>query len=168
MAVMLGHLNQASMRVPGHPSSSPVPSVVVQSPTRARHRWPLRWIFTAIAFAVLGGQPSRVALCLILRNNVGNGTLPANLSRWSISGWVQRGGRVMAAGWVDTQQQQRGRCGASPLHAVPDYLHHTISNRPNPKPADCLESGRPSPTPTCIPTRAIRFTTSSAVSIPAS
>lgn len=52
--------------------------------------------------------------------------------------------------------------------SVPNSLHHAISNRPKPKPADCFESGRPSPIPTCSPTRVIRLAMSSAVSIPAS
>ena len=39
----------------------------------------------------------------------------------------------------------------------------TSSNVPQPHPAELLESGRPSQTPTCAPTRARRFRTSSAV-----
>ena len=39
----------------------------------------------------------------------------------------------------------------------------TSSNVPHPHPAELLESGRPSQTPTCAPTRARRLRTSSAV-----
>jgi len=54
------------------------------------------------------------------------------------------------------------------LQTVPDYLHHTSSNKPNPRPAESFESGLPSPIPTCNPTREIKLATSESVSIPAS
>ena len=66
----------------------------------------------------------------------------------------------------------RARPSAAAPHlacqSVPDSFHHAISNKPKPRPADCFESGRPSPMPTCSPTRVIRLAMSSAVSIPAS
>ena len=54
---------------------------------------------------------------------------------------------------------------ARPCHLTSTY---SISNNPKPIPADCFESGRPSPIPTCIPTREIKFTISTSVNMPAS
>ena len=47
-------------------------------------------------------------------------------------------------------------------------INQTIRKRPKPSPALFLLSGLPSPMPTCIPIRTIRFATSVSVNIPAS
>src|SRR4051812_11053827 len=55
----------------------------------------------------------------------------------------------------------------SPLRP-PVFYFRASSNSPHPSPAEFLLSGRPSPIPTCMPTRAIRFITSIELNCPAS
>ena len=59
-----------------------------------------------------------------------------------------------------------GNDAAEPVQAmpaIPKRVHSTISNSPQPQPADIFESGRPSHNPTCIPARASRLIRSDAV-----
>src|SRR5262249_54440042 len=50
-------------------------------------------------------------------------------------------------------------CPASPCPASPRHVYF-IANKPYPRPAEYLESGLPSPNPTCSPRRCSRFVTS--------